>query len=159
MKAISCCLCGHKRIPDKEPESLSYQIKDIVGLLIDSGVTTFLTGATIGFDTLAAQAVLEMKGIYPQIRLVIIATCPNPTRGFPECDKKIYDQIFSRADEVVYTSKYYYSGCVQKRNRTLVNMSGYCLCYLTDNKGETHTTVTYARRMGLKVLNLAKINT
>ena len=42
-----------------------------------------------------------------------------------------------------------------KRNRHLVDNSSACVCYLTESKGGTAYTVDYARRSGIKIVNLA----
>ena len=44
---------------------------------------------------------------------------------------------------------------MQKRNRHLVDNSSACICYLTKSAGGTAYTVNYARRMGLRIINIA----
>ena len=48
------------------------------------------------------------------------------------------------ADKVVYTSQDYYSGCMHKRNRHLVDNSSRCICFLNEKTGGTFYTVNYA---------------
>ena len=74
----------------------------------------------LGFDTLAALAVLELKQQYPQIKLILVLPCRNQTREWKEADIQKYEWIKSKADKVVYTSEHYYNGCMQKRNRHLI---------------------------------------
>jgi len=76
-------------------------------------------------------------------------------RGWSKKDRKIYSHILARADEAVYTSEYYYTGCMHKRNRCLIDNSEVCLCYLTAEKGGTAYTVGYAREKRLRIINLA----
>ena len=38
-------------------------------------------GGALGFDTLAAQTVLDMKKEYPQLRLILVLPCEDQTRG------------------------------------------------------------------------------
>jgi len=45
---------------------------------------------------------------------------------------------------------------MQRRNRYLVDHSGVCLCYLTQETGGTVYTVGYAGQKGLQVVNIAK---
>jgi len=67
-----------------------------------------------------------------------------------------YEKIKAQADKVVYTSDQYFRGCMQKRNRHLVDNSSLCISYLTGDSGGTAYTVDYAKANGLKVINLAE---
>ena len=42
------------------------------------------------------------------------------------------------------------------RNRHLVDHSGTCICYLTRSAGGPAYTVDYARKKGLRIINLAE---
>ena len=46
---------------------------------------------------------------------------------------------------------------MHKRNRHLVDHSSICVCYLTEDRGGTAYTVNYAKKQGLKVINLADV--
>ena len=86
-----------------------------VTLLVSKGFKYFGTGGALGFDTLAAQAVLSVKVLAP----------------------------------------HYYNGCMQKRNRHLVDCSSACICFLTKHEGGTAYTVDYAKQKGLYLINVA----
>ena len=110
----------------------------------------------MGFDTIAAQTVMELKKDYPQIKLILALPCMNQTSGWNESDKRMYECIREIADKVVYTSDSYFNGCMQKRNRFLVDNSSICICYLSENKGGTAYTVGYAKSKNLTIFNVAK---
>lgn len=122
---------------------------------IEQGYRYFGTGGALGFDTLAAQTVLELKNKYPEIKLILVLPCENQTQGWERADIEEYERIKAAADKVVYTSKAYYSGCMHKRNRHLVDNSSLCICYLTEQSGGTAYSVNYARSQGLKIINVA----
>ena len=71
--------------------------------------------------------------------------------------KKEYADVLSKADRIVYTSASYTKGCMHKRNRHLVDYSGYCVAYLTEKSGGTAYTVDYARENGLRIVNLGDL--
>ena len=123
---------------------------------IEQGYRYFGCGGALGFDTLAAQTVLELKNEYPQIRLILVLPCRDQTRDWKEADIAEYERIMKAADKVTYTSEQYYSGCMHKRNRHLVDCSSLCICYLTEQSGGTAYTVNYARSQGLKIINVAE---
>ena len=110
----------------------------------------------MGFDTIAAFAVLKLKERYPDIRLILVLPCLSQTRGWSQEDIEIYEDIKQKADKVVYTSQEYTRGCMHKRNRHLVDNSTVCISYLTENKGGTFYTVNYAKSKGIEVINIAE---
>ncbi len=85
----------------------------------------------------------------------MLLPCENQTQGWQAQDKRLYAEVLTKADEVVWISKDYYTGCMQKRNRALIERSAYCICYLNQARGGTAYTVNYAKDQGLEILNLA----
>lgn len=132
------------------------RIKQVLIEAIEQGYRYFGDGGACGFDLLAAQTVLKLKGEYPEIKLILVLPCQDQTRGWAQQDIEEYERIKAAADKVVFTSKEYYSGCMHKRNRHLVDNSSLCICYLTEQSGGTAYTVDYAQSQGLKIINVAK---
>ena len=155
MNSQTCCFTGHRNIPVNEYKIIQKRLESEIINLINQGVRYFGAGGALGFDTLAALAVLKLKARFSHIRLILVLPCREQTKMWSENDKKIYNQILNRADKVVYTSKEYYDGCMQKRNRYLVDNSGVCVCYLTGSRSGTAYTADYAGQKGLRVINLA----
>ena len=158
MKEKTCCFTGHRKIPPSEYKCIAERLQKRIINFIENGVIYFGAGGALGFDTLAALCVIELKKQYPRIRLILVLPCPEQTKGWSETDKYTYSQIYNKSDKVIYTAKKYYGGCMQKRNRHLVDNSDYCICYLTDSKGGTAYTVNYADKKGLKIFNIASID-
>ena len=52
---------GHRRISNIERDRLRQILPDVITALFREGISTFISGAAIGFDTLAAQAVLSVR--------------------------------------------------------------------------------------------------
>ena len=110
----------------------------------------------MGFDTLVAQIVLDLKSDYPQIQLILVLPCLSQADNWSFANKVIYEKIKASADKVIYTSKEYTKGCMHKRNRHLVDNSSVCICYLTEDTGGTAYTVKYAKNKNLLVINTAE---
>ena len=155
-KSITCCFSGHRKIPKDNYPFIQSNLRTAVVNNIEKGYRFFETGGALGFDTIAAQIVLELKETYPQIRLILVLPCVTQTKSWLKDDIDEYNRIKELADEVVYTSKEYSKGCMHKRNRYLVDHSTLCICYLTENKGGTAYTVKYAESKGVSVINIAK---
>ena len=155
MKRYTVCFTGHRKIPPEQMDTLARRLKAELTKLIKDGYIYFGAGGALGFDTLAAQTVLELKRNYPHIKLILVLPCVSQTRGWSAVDAEIYENIKREADKVVYTSQEYTRGCMHKRNRHLVDNSNVCVCYLTENTGGTVYTVDYARKNGLSIVNIS----
>ena len=156
MKNQTCCFTGHRKIPLDQLECVTQRLRDAVIASIKDGYQYFGAGGALGFDTLAAQTVLNLKKDYQQIKLILVLPCKTQTRGWKQEDIEEYNRILKAADKVVYTSQDYYNGCMHKRNRHLVDNSSLCICYLTERTGGTAYTVDYARKVGCRVINLSE---
>ena len=156
MRDKTACFTGHRKIVSEQQRIVAERLKQTVEKLILNGYCYFGAGGALGFDTLAAECVLYLKKQYPQIKLILVLPCKTQTRGWDSEDIAVYEQIKAQADKAVYTSEEYTRGCMFKRNRHLVDNSSVCIAYLTENRGGTAYTVDYARKKGVRVINLAE---
>ena len=156
MREFTCCFTGHRDIPREDYQEVKHRTEKAVESLIKKGVKYFGAGGALGFDTLAAEVVLEKKKIHPEIKLILILPCLDQDRLWSNEDKRVYANIKVQADKIVYTSEKYTKGCMHKRNRHLVDNSAYCICYLTKEEGGTYYTVNYAKGANLTILNVAE---
>lgn len=150
----TCCFTGHRRLPSEEIPALQKRLEEEIRRLYREDFHYFAAGGALGFDTLAALAVLFLRDELPGLRLILVLPCLDQTCGWPPQDVGLYDFIKRRADKVVYTGQGYTPGCMHRRNRTLVEGSQCCLSYLTRRSGGTFYTVEYCRKKGVPVINL-----
>lgn len=132
------------------------RLSEIIQHLISKGVVYYGCGGALGFDTLAAQAVIEVKSYNPAVKLILVLPCKDQDKFWSEEDKRVYADIKKQADKIVYISETYTKTCMHERNRHLVNESGHCVALLERESGGTFYTYNYAKKMGLKTYNLAK---
>jgi uncharacterized phage-like protein YoqJ len=151
----TCFFTGHRDIPQENYPAIQQRLEKAVEALIAQGVCYFGVGGALGFDTIAALTVIKLKARYPQIRLVMILPCKNHDFSWQGEDKALFEKIADRADKLVYTSERYYNGCMYKRNRHMAEGSGWCICYIERPTGGTAYTVSYARSVGVRMINLA----
>lgn len=154
VKNKTVCFTGHRKIPTEEVPTVKANLRKVLIDSIENGYCYFGAGGAIGFDTLAANAVLELKKLYSNIKFILVLPCVEQTKGWDRTDIIEYNKIKSKSDKIVYTSEHYFRGCMQKRNRHLVDNSSLCICYLTQKIGGTAYTVDYAYKRGLKVINV-----
>ena len=153
---LLCCFTGHRKIPTVDLPTLQKRLQKTIKQLMKQDITTFYCGGALGFDTLAAQAVLKARRFHPQVKLILALPCRDQAEQWRETDRLLYESIKRRADEVVYFAEHYTRCCMFERNRYMVDHSDVCVCYCTSDQGGTAYTVKYARRRGVPVINLAK---
>ncbi len=148
------CFTGHRDIPAHHACRLPELLERVIADLIDRGATVFRAGGAIGFDTVAALKVLEMRERYPQIRLELILPCRDQTKHWSQEDVQAYEYILRAADSHRFLFDSYVDGCMLERDRRLVNGSDVCVAYLTRSHGGTAYTFARAVRGGLETVNL-----
>lgn len=156
IKKLTVCFTGHRKIPQEYYGSIEQQLEKTIVELIEDGYRYFGAGGALGFDTMAAQAVIKLRTKYPIIRLILVLPCAFQTRGWSIADVDEYERIKNSADKVVYVSREYTRDCMFKRNRHLVDNSDVCVCYLTEVRGGTAYTVNYASSKGLRIINIGE---
>ena len=152
----TCCFTGHRDISYIEKIVLKKKLKRVIDTLINQGIVYYKAGGALGFDTMAAQAVLKAREKNPAVKLILVLPYLNQAERWNERDQEIYEEIKKQADEVIFTSQEYTKGCMFKRNRYLVDNSSCCICYLKKDTGGTAYTVNYAKSKDLKIINLAE---
>ena len=156
-RKTACCFTGHRKIPTDAIGGIRERLKrEIERLYTENGVAVFYAGGAIGFDALASEAVIERREVHPDIRLVIVMPHKGWAKRWSAEEKAQHEHIKSSADELICLAEHYYRGCMQRRNRYMVDRSSVCICYLTKDTGGTAYTVRYARKQGLSVTNLVK---
>lgn len=152
-KEKTCCFTGHRKLTLKQTCDAYDKTVDVIKSLARQGYKYFCCGGALGYDTLAAQAVIELRRQLG-IKLVLILPCLNQDAKWNERDRRLYNEIKQRADKVVYTEREYVRGCMHKRNRALVESSSVCICCSIYSSGGTAYTVDYAVKNGLKIINV-----
>ncbi|MBQ7900398.1 MAG: DUF1273 family protein [Clostridia bacterium] len=155
----TCCFTGHRAIAAALQPKVSACVEETIKKLIDKGFTTFISGGAIGYDMLAASIVLRLKTKYPQIRLIMALPCKDQHVKWAPFIQQSYKHILSCADEIIYLSEKYCTGCMHLRNRFMIDNSSLCIAYMTRRTGGTAYTVKYAAEKGIEIINIAYLIT
>ena len=148
------CFTGHRELNGCEAE-LSPLLDRVLQRLYEQGYRRFWNGAALGFDQLAAEAVLRLRARHSDVQLLMAVPCESQSRRWSQEQCLRYERILAEADECRVLSKHYYNGCMNVRNRFMVDRSSVCVCYLNQPKGGTMSTVAYAVSKQLASVNLA----
>ena len=153
-----CCFTGHREMSVLPPEEIDAKLTNkLIDLIENEGFTDFRAGGARGFDSFAAMVVLKLKKKYPHIKLHLILPCKGQENRFSPIEKQIYSFALENADSVTYIQERYSEGVMFVRNRALVDGSDLCIAYLEKLRGGTYQTVNYARKQGVKTINVLKI--
>lgn len=132
--------------------ALKRRLYEQIERLADDGADSFNSGMALGVDTWAAEAVLELKKLRPEIRLIAVLPCPEQDKLWRDNQKRRYREILERCDKVLTVSPEYQKGCMLKRNRALVDMCDVLLAVYDGKPGGTRYTVDYADKVGRRTI-------
>ncbi len=141
-----CAFTGHRNI--KEDFSEEKLEKSVLYLIENRNVDTFLCGMARGFDLIAGQLIIKLKGKYPYLKLIACVPCRGQESLFSSQAAKLYSDTLKGCDEVKVLSERYYNGCMQARDRYMVDNADVVLGYLNEGSGGTYYTVSYAEQKG-----------
>ncbi len=153
----SVCFTGHRSLSSSEVDMITGRIRRLISVLISRGLTDVYTGGALGMDTVAALSVLKAKEDHPQLKLNLIIPCQCQENAWNDMQKSTYNYIKSKADSVRILAPFFYNGCMQVRNREMLDHSDICIAYLrpgTQSGGSLNTVIT-ATKLGIPIINLA----
>ena len=105
-----------------------------------------------GFDLKVFEVLLTKKN--KNIDIIACVPCKEQSTYFKKDEKLKYDDYLKQADKIVYVSNEYFDGCMQKRNRYMVDNSSILVAYLYSNIGGTKNTVSYAEKKGINIIRI-----
>ncbi|MEG2378376.1 MAG: SLOG family protein [Clostridia bacterium] len=142
-------------MPSRKVKKIERELEIHIAALANQGITCFGSGGALGFDLMAADAVIAMRNKRPELKLIVFVPCRDQDKTWRESDRQHYRDVLAKADEVIYVGESYTDGCMHARNRRMVESASVCIAYLEKRTGGTAYTVNYAFGNGLKVYNLA----
>ena len=134
----NCVFTGHRDLGDDFSKS---RLKKTIEGLIKEGVENFYNGMAIGFDLIAAECVLSLRKKHPQVKLIACVPCYGQEKYFSETDKRRYVKILKKADETVTLADHYYQGCMQNRDKYMVEKADVMIAYCKKTTGGAAYTV------------------
>lgn len=126
---------------------------------LENGITTFLSGMALGYDTLAAKVVLELKRCYPLITLVAVIPFDGQDAKFTPQQRIVYQTLLSKADYTITISPDGYSNqAYHDRNDFLIANSIKIYAYHNGKpRSGTGSTIRKASLNGVEVVNIYEI--
>lgn len=157
MQEKCCAFTGHRpqMLPfgssetDERCIALKAELnKQIVKLIEKEHVTHFISGMALGVDMYAAELVLELKKIYPNIILESAVPCGTQADRWNAAMRERYIRIIAQCDKKTLLQARYTSDCMDKRNRYMVDHADFIVAVWNGKPSGTGNTVRYARSQG-----------
>ncbi len=133
---------------------LKRRLEDAVRRVYRAGARRFICGMAKGCDLYFAETVLTLRDEYQGVTLEAAVPCESQARGWSPEERRRYDYILHQCDNVTVISRAYTPGCMQRRNKYMVDSSQVLIAVRTGAPGGTEQTVQYARRTGVRVIEL-----
>lgn len=133
------------------------RLRDKISELIADGAEVFISGMALGSDTFCAETVLELKKEHPSVKLIAAIPCADQASRWSEKQQEHYRELLEKCDKREVLAEHYYRGCMQRRNRYLVDNCDVLFAIFDGKSGGTKNTVDYANRVGRKVILLPPI--
>ena len=149
-----CSFTGHRVIAREHDGKIEELLARAVAYAYDEGVRSFLGGGAIGFDTIAAKAVIKFRLTHPDVRLVLLLPCKNQSLKWNDYERSVYEYTLSVADELEYLAEEYYDGCMKERNVHLAERCDMLVAYVSKKNSGSAQTLRMAERLGKRVYNL-----
>ena len=137
-KSKSLAFTGHRTVPVERQDEISARLVEAVSVACKSGITCFFSGMAMGFDLMAAETILSLKGKYPEIRLIAVVPFRRQSCRWPSMEKERY-----------------FHGCLLRRNDFMLEHScGVIAFYDGKPYGGTFYTCREARKRCMDIINL-----
>lgn len=159
-REYSCCFTGHR--PEKLPwraneedarcHALKARLAKEVALAYAKGYRHFISGMARGTDLYFCEAVLDLQAQHPDITLEAAIPYPGQAERWPDADKHRYHQLLNHCHFETVVQHHYSPGCLQRRNRYLVDHASLVISVYNGKGGGTMNTLAYAMAQGVSLV-------
>ena len=152
----SAAFSGHRHISPDRVLSLLKNLDATIARLYEEGVTTFYCGMAMGFDLMAAESVLNLRALHPEVKLIAVIPFKGQDKFYTDEDKARYAQALASANNKVIMSKSYSKSSYLRRNIYMLKNASVLVAYLdpTQKYGGTAYTCSHTHEYSVSVINL-----
>lgn len=157
----TCAFTGHRPksfsfgYDESHPDCklLKKRLAKEIEAMFKRGVNIFISGAAMGVDMWAMEAVLELKRREPSVRLVAAVPFRGQADRWGAEMQERYGRLLAECDKVACFSEFYHPSCYHDRDRRMVDNAAHLIAvYNGSEVGGTAYTVAYAREKGRNVV-------
>ena len=154
MKYKTCCFTGHRQIAAIDIPFILEKTQYYIHTLANQGVSYFSVGGALGFDTLAAEMLFQLRdSSLPHISIILIYPFDGYITCWNDTQKEKHKSLLPLYDKIICVSNECSRNAYLARNRYLVDHASHCICYCNRHWSGTAYTVKYARQKNLNIYN------
>ena len=158
----ACSFTGHRpaklpwglREEDARCVALKKRIADAVAAAYEEGYRHFLCGMAMGCDLYFCECVLALRARKKDVTVEAVIPCPTQADDWPVDIVRRYRTLVAACDYETMVSDRYTPGCMQRRNRYLVDHASLLIAAYDGSAGGTRNTIQYALQRGVPVADL-----
>ena len=155
-RETTCCFSGHRSLPPETMAFVRQRTERAIRDLYSQGYKSFITGGALGYDTMVAVLLFQIRTEIPEIRVVLAYPYEGYNGSWTLQQWQEYRDRLLRYDEVVCVSEAPSKYAYWARDRYMVDRSSLCVGFCIDSASETGYTMEYARQKGVCVINLVE---
>ena len=161
-REISCCFTGHRadKLPWGDDErapgcvALKAAISDVLASLYAGGFRRFLCGMATGADMYWGEAVVALRDERPDVVLEAAIPYAGQEARWPAGWRRRYFRLAEECDKLTVLHRAYTPECMMDRNRYMVDQSRLLVAAYNGAPGGTRSTMLYAMRQGVEIIEL-----
>lgn len=148
-----CTFAGHREVYQA---NISDKLDEAISKIVDSNDSfRFLVGGMDDFDRMCSSADHRAKRKYPDKQISLELVLPYLTKELNE-NKNYYESSYDDVIIPIELAGTHYKSAITKRNRWVVDKSDWLIAFVYRDFGGAYTTLRYAEKKGLQIINLAK---
>lgn len=163
-KELSCFITGHRpeRFHFKNNENdircikLKESLRKALLMTIHTGKNTFYTGMAQGCDLWAGEILLELKELYPHIKLVAVIPFQGQEKEWDSPLQKRYHFLLEKCDLNITLSPIPDKKYFRIRNQLMVILSSKAIVVYDEKLKRSGTGMTFhlAEKQGLEIIRI-----
>lgn len=148
-----CTFAGHREVYQA---NISDKLDEAISKIVESNDSfRFLAGGMGDFDGMCSSAVRRAKRKYPDKQITLELVLPYLTKELNE-NKDYYESSYDDVIVPIELAGTHFKSAITKRNRWMIDKSDWLVAFVYRDFGGAYTTLRYAEKKGLQIINLAK---
>ena len=128
-RPISCCFSGHRpgKLPwgddegDRRCLALKERLWNEMEAAYEQGYRHFICGMAQGCDLYFCELALALRQLHGDVTVEAAIPCPSQAEGWPAEQRLRWQRLVAACDYETMVQQQYSPGCMQRRNRYMVD--------------------------------------
>lgn len=142
---------------DPRCRALKVRLRDALDAAYEAGYRHFICGMAQGCDLYFCELALALRQRHGDVSVEAAIPCPTQADGWPRAQQERYRRLVAACDYETLVQSSYSPGCMQRRNRYMVDHAALLLAVHDGQPGGTRRTMEYAMRRGLQIVDIPPV--